>query len=119
VISMRYPSSRVSPPLLVTASLVAALLLLMGAPRDASAQSSGSASRSTVTAKCKDGTTYSGESRKGACSGHGGVKSWGDGSSAPRPKGATAQCEDGSWYTKSSRKGACAGHGGVKEWIKD
>ena len=30
----------------------------------------------TVTATCKDGTTYSGKSKKGACSKHGGVKSW-------------------------------------------
>jgi hypothetical protein len=28
------------------------------------------------TADCKDGTTYSGKSRRGACSGHGGVKAW-------------------------------------------
>jgi hypothetical protein len=30
----------------------------------------------TVTATCKDGTTYSGKTKKGACSKHGGVKSW-------------------------------------------
>jgi len=30
----------------------------------------------TVTATCNDGTTYSGKSRKGACSGHRGVKAW-------------------------------------------
>jgi len=30
----------------------------------------------TPTATCKDGTTYSGASKKGACSGHGGVKEW-------------------------------------------
>lgn len=28
------------------------------------------------TADCKDGTTYTGKTRKGACSGHGGVKAW-------------------------------------------
>lgn len=28
------------------------------------------------TATCKDGTTYSGASKQGACSGHGGVKEW-------------------------------------------
>ena len=31
----------------------------------------------TVTAICKDGTTFSGATRSGACRGHGGVKSWG------------------------------------------
>src|SRR5262245_16034830 len=35
----------------------------------------------TVTATCKDGTTFSGTKRSGACRGHGGVQSWG--SSAP------------------------------------
>jgi hypothetical protein len=30
----------------------------------------------TVTAVCKDGTTYTGKTRKGACAKHGGVKSW-------------------------------------------
>lgn len=30
-----------------------------------------------VTATCNDGTTYTGKTRKGACSAHGGVKTWG------------------------------------------
>ena len=30
----------------------------------------------TVTATCKDGSTYTGKSRKGACAKHGGVKTW-------------------------------------------
>lgn len=37
------------------------------------------------TATCKDGTTYSGASKKGACSGHGGVKEW-----AAKPAAASA-----------------------------
>ena len=32
----------------------------------------------TVTATCKDGTTFSGPSRSGACKGHQGVASWGE-----------------------------------------
>jgi hypothetical protein len=31
----------------------------------------------TVTATCKDGTSFSGTSRRGACAGHGGVQSYG------------------------------------------
>ena len=31
-----------------------------------------------VTATCKDGTPYIGDTKKGACSGHKGVKEWGD-----------------------------------------
>ena len=30
-----------------------------------------------VTATCKDGTSFSGTSRSGACGGHGGVQTWG------------------------------------------
>lgn len=39
----------------------------------------------TVTAACKDGTSFSGETRKGACAGHGGVKQWGTAAAAPTP----------------------------------
>lgn len=34
-------------------------------------------SATMVTATCKDGTTFTGATRKGACSGHKGVKDWG------------------------------------------
>ncbi len=78
----------------------------------------GALATGAVSATCNDGSTFRGDSRSGACSGHGGVKKWSDGSDAPRPKGATAQCNDGSWYAKPGRKGACAGHGGVKQWVK-
>ena len=40
----------------------------------------------TVTATCKDGTTFSGPSRSGACKGHQGVASWG----GATPSGAAA-----------------------------
>jgi hypothetical protein len=35
------------------------------------------AQQASVTATCKDGTAFSGTSRSGACSGHGGVQTWG------------------------------------------
>ncbi len=40
----------------------------------------------TVTATCKDGTTFSGPSRSGACKGHQGVQTWG----TAAPAGAAA-----------------------------
>jgi hypothetical protein len=39
------------------------------------------AAATPMTAICKDGSNYSGASKRGACSGHGGVKTWGN--SAP------------------------------------
>lgn len=41
----------------------------------------------TVTASCKDGTSFSGTSRKGACAGHGGVQTWGTAATTPATSG--------------------------------
>lgn len=58
---------------ILRAVLVASgLLFAVGAQ----AQTQPAAGTAAVTATCKDGTTFSGPSKKGACSGHGGVKSW-------------------------------------------
>jgi hypothetical protein len=36
-----------------------------------------------VTATCKDGSSFSGKTRSGACRGHGGVQTWDTGGAAP------------------------------------
>src|SRR5262245_33441140 len=56
-----------------------------------------------ATGQCTDGTYTTAKTRKGACSGHGGVKTF-----------ATAQCHDGTYSFAKSTKGACSNHGGVK-----
>src|SRR6516164_2620122 len=109
-------------------ALVAGLLLCGGAGR---AQSTG-----PVTATCKDGTSFTGAKRSGACRGHGGVQSWGAGSessgvvspaiepaansasakSAASTGKVTATCKDGTSFTGTKRSGACRGHGGVQSW---
>jgi hypothetical protein len=48
----------------------------------------------SVTATCKDGTSYSGEQRSGACARHGGVQAWGSaaaGAATPAPAPSATQ----------------------------
>src|SRR3954454_18582886 len=46
-----------------------------------------SAQTAEVTATCRDGTSWSGTSRRGACSGHQGVQAFGTGPAAAAPAG--------------------------------
>ena len=117
--------------LVLPGALIAGLLLLIGG-----AQGQGTG---TVTATCKDGTSFTGAKRAGACRGHGGVQSWGAASDssglvnpaiepaapsssskgaaqAPSTGAVMATCKDGTSFTGAKRAGACRGHGGVLSW---
>lgn len=69
------PSFRRVPvrPIILSMTLAAALLVAAGSQAQTAA---------TVTATCKDGTAFSSDTRKGACRGHGGVQTWGQGAAA-------------------------------------
>ena len=72
-----------------------------------------------VTGECKDGTVTNAQSKEGACSSHGGVKSWHGpkpAAATERPADATGQCNDGTFSTAPSKSGACSGHKGVRDW---
>lgn len=92
-----------------------------------------------VTATCKDGSTWSGATKSGACRGHHGVQTYGTAAATapgateaanPPPALApgavaegggpiTATCKDGTAWSGATKRGACRGHRGVQAYGTD
>ncbi|WP_322073487.1 hypothetical protein [Burkholderia cepacia] len=109
--------------------LIAALVAGMGLSTGAFAQVPASAPAGT-TGLCKDGSFYSGASKKGACAGHKGVKTWYGAStaaaaSAPAAAPATAASAAAASGTAPAKSAAATtaaaapGGGPGKVWVND
>lgn len=70
----------------------------------------------TFTATCKDGTAFSGASKKGACSGHKGVKSW---AGAMAATDAKAESKERGRQASMPLPTAAAGGGVGKVWVNE
>lgn len=96
--------------LLIVPVMALAAATAFAQPAASSKAASGAKSSEQVSATCKDGTPYTGESLKGACSGHGGVDKSASARSSTSGKGSSASA--------SAQAGAAAGGPG-KVWANE
>ena len=96
------------------ASLLLTLGALIASPSFAAPTAATTTTAGAVTAVCKDGTNFSGETRKGACKGHKGVQTWGGETTATPPTKAapTAAAPKAAAITPPA-----AGGGAGKVWV--
>ncbi len=122
------------------ASLAVGVLVVFAPALATRAEAKTAKKPANATAQCNDGTYSQAKSEQGACSSHGGVKTWygkesaasAPGQTSPKarsssarsssasttrkPANATAECADGTYSKARTQQGACSSHGGVKTW---
>jgi hypothetical protein len=100
------------------ASLLLSLAALIASPSFAAPASAAPTAAGAVTAVCKDGTSFSGETRKGACKGHKGVQTWGGEAAAmPAAKAAPAVAAPKAAPKAAAITTPAAGGGAGKVWV--
>lgn len=99
-------------------SVAGSVVFINSAIADAVATSAATPT-ATITATCKDGTAFSGANKKGACSGHKGVKEW---TTPSAPSAAAMEAPGGGagkvWVNSKSKTYHCQGtewYGKTKE----
>ncbi|MGC1412771.1 MAG: hypothetical protein WA864_27965 [Acetobacteraceae bacterium] len=96
-------------------SVFVAVGVLLALGLQAHSQTPSPGTPGAVAATCKDGTAFSGNSKKGACSGHGGVKTWGTNAAAATP---AAGANTAPSPTKSATVATAKPGGGVGQvWV--
>ncbi len=91
-----------------------ALACFVAVPHLAAAQTSSA----PVVATCKDGSSFTGQSRKGACKGHGGVASFESApATAPAPAASNSMGMSQSTPPKPAMAPMAAGGGAGKVWV--
>ena len=81
---------------------------LLSAPAIYAASSSDS-----VSATCKDGSSWSGKSHSGACRGHGGVQSWSDSGASSSAQTSTGETSTSTHKSHSKKTGSAEASGGM------
>lgn len=100
-------------------TIALSLAALLAAPAFAQTPAPAAGNAATVTATCKDGTTYTGTTMKGACRGHHGVdKKAGAGTAAAPAAAATTAAAAPATPAKPAMPMA-AGGGDGKVWAND
>ena len=86
-------------------------------PAMANAAPAAVADANAISALCKDGSSFSGESKKGACSGHKGVKTWTSAEAVKSEMKADSTTSASNTKSTTPVANAAPGGGAGKVWV--